>query len=89
MDEYWQQQSAQAAFILSGLSPLQAWIAYYGTGGRLSETDVDAYLHGLMPFPLLQRDLIALALNELLSDDNLPELASYAEENSPPPIRGL
>ncbi|MFC9333886.1 MULTISPECIES: hypothetical protein [Arthrobacter] len=89
MDEYRQQKSAQAAFLLSGLSALQAWIAYYGNGGRFSETDVDAYLHGLMPFPLLQRDLIAFTLNELLSDDNLPDAASYAEDNSWPPIRGL
>jgi hypothetical protein len=82
MDEYRQQQSAQAAYLLSGLNPLAAWLAYYGVGGQCSELSFDAYLYGLMPLPALQRDLIALALNEQLSGQNLPELASYAEDSS-------
>jgi hypothetical protein len=81
MDEHRQQQSAQAAYMLSGLNSLDAWLAYYGLGGQLTEEDTDAYLNGLMPIPALQRDLVAEALNERLNSQNLPGLASYADDH--------
>jgi hypothetical protein len=77
-----QQQSAQAAYLLSGLDSLHAWLAYYATGGQLSETDIDAYLHGISTLPVVQRDLLASALNEYLSTQDLPELASYSDSSS-------
>ncbi|WP_087874214.1 hypothetical protein [Arthrobacter globiformis] len=81
MNGFQQQQSAQAAYLLSGLDLLDAWLAYYGTGGQLSEMDIDAYLHGLWLLPVLQRDLIASALNEYLSTHDLPELAFYSDSS--------
>ena len=74
MDEHRQQQSAQAAYLLSGLDSLDAWLAYYAIGGKFSEQDTDAYLNGLMPLP-------AEALNERLNLQQLPGLATYTDDN--------
>ena len=81
MDEHRQQQSARAAYLLSGLDSLDAWLAYYAIGGKFSEQDTDAYLNGLMPLPALQRDLVAEALNERLNLQQLPGLATYTDDN--------
>ncbi|MCU1633692.1 MAG: hypothetical protein JWM61_2344, partial [Micrococcaceae bacterium] len=37
-------------------------------GGTLESFELDAYLHGMYPLPLGDRNMIALALNELIDD---------------------
>lgn len=47
--------------------------------GDVGEYEVEAYLQGLLSLPSLQRDLLALAANELI--DELPRLhAPYSKD---------
>jgi hypothetical protein len=73
-----QQESARVAFMLANSGIWETWLAYFGAGGDLDEWDVDAYLHGVLQLPALDRDLLAIALNERLADLELPQLASYS-----------
>lgn len=45
----------------------QIWIKYFGIGGKAGLTEVQAYIHGALSFPVLERDLLAHALNESLN----------------------
>ncbi|MHA7282521.1 hypothetical protein [Arthrobacter sp. TMS2-4] len=47
------------------------WWNYFGMTGNLQEFELDAYLHGMYHLPAMDRDLIAMALNELI--DDLPQ----------------
>lgn len=49
----------------------EIWLHYLSMGGNIKELELDAYLHGVYPLPEGERDLIALALNELI--DELPQ----------------
>lgn len=57
---------------IANLSVSQLWLRYFGSGGSVGEYEVDAYVQGLISLPELQRDLLALATNELV--DELPAL---------------
>ncbi|MHA7146540.1 hypothetical protein ACX80U_17665 [Arthrobacter sp. TmT3-37] len=47
------------------------WWKYFGMTGNVREFELDAYLHGMYQLPAMDRDLIAMALNELI--DDLPQ----------------
>ena len=76
MDEY-QQELTHIAFMLADFQVCEAWLAYFGYGGNQDVWVVDAYLNGLMPLPAHDCDLLALVLNERLTDLHLPRLAFY------------
>ncbi|RJT75406.1 hypothetical protein D6T63_17815 [Arthrobacter cheniae] len=44
------------------------WVYYFTIGGDIDEVEVDAYLHGLMPLPVLDEDLLAVAVAEMYAD---------------------
>lgn len=44
------------------------WVHYLSIGGSEMENEVAAYLDGLGVLPVDERDLISLALNELIMD---------------------
>ena len=44
------------------------WSHFLNMGGVIGQLEADAYLHGLMPLPLADRDCLAQAVNELLDD---------------------
>ena len=46
----------------------ELWLRYFGLGGQAGQFDVEAYIHGAMALPALQRDLLAHALNERLDE---------------------
>ena len=73
-----QQESTQIAFLLADLEVHEAWLAYFVYGGNQDLLVVDAYLNGLILLPVQDSDLLALVLNERLSDLHLPHLASYS-----------
>jgi hypothetical protein len=55
------------------------WLNYFSIGGAVGEYEVEAYLQGLLSLPRLQRDLLAMAANELI--DAVPRLrAPYADD---------
>lgn len=46
----------------------ELWVYYFSVGGSVDELEVSAYLHGLMPLPELQQELLALAVAEMYAD---------------------
>ncbi|KQR64095.1 hypothetical protein ASF98_11320 [Arthrobacter sp. Leaf337] len=72
MDEN-QQELTHVAFLLTDLE-----LAYFAYGGNQSLLVVDAYLNGLIPLSTHDCNLLALVLNERLSELHLPHLASYS-----------
>jgi hypothetical protein len=77
MDEN-QQELTHVAFLLADLEVHEAWLAYFVYGGNQDLLVIDAYLNGLILLPVQDSDLLALVLNERLSDLHLPHLASFS-----------
>lgn len=46
----------------------ELWIYYLSIGGSVGELEVNAYLHGLMRLPALERDLLSQSLNEMYDE---------------------
>lgn len=79
-----QRRQLRAALKAAEITPGELWLNYFSLGGSVGEYEVEAYLQGLLSLPPIQRDLLAMAANELIeamprlfapySDDlNLPE----------------
>ncbi len=45
----------------------QVWWHYFSLGGEVGLLELEAYLHHAMSIPRLERDILAHAVNELLS----------------------
>jgi hypothetical protein len=43
----------------------ELWLYYFSIGGDVDEWEVDAYLHGLLPLPVMDRELLAFAVAEM------------------------
>lgn len=67
-----QRRQLQRVLKIANISVGQLWLRYFGNGGSVGEYEVDAYIQGLISLPVLQRDVLAFALNELV--DELPAL---------------
>lgn len=46
----------------------ELWLRYFTLGGHAGQFEVEAYVHGAMALPALQRDILAHALNERLDE---------------------
>ena len=46
----------------------ELWLRYFAMGGQAGQFEVEAYIHGAMALPALQRDVLAHALNERLDE---------------------
>lgn len=46
----------------------ELWLRYFTLGGHAGQFEVEAYIHGAMALPPLQRDVLAHALNERLDE---------------------
>lgn len=74
-----QRRRLQAALAAAQVSTGDLWLYYFGIGGSVGEYEVEAYLQGLLSLPELQRDLLAMAANELFNDHAGPR-APYSDE---------
>ena len=74
-----QRRRLQAALAAADVSTGDLWLYYFGIGGSVGEYEVEAYMQGLLSLPELQRDLLAMAVNELNSGQASPR-APYADE---------
>ncbi|MCO4255080.1 hypothetical protein [Pseudarthrobacter cellobiosi] len=74
-----QRRRLQAALAAAQVSTGDLWLYYFGIGGSVGEYEVEAYMQGLLSLPELQRDLLAMAANELSSDQPGPR-APFADE---------
>ncbi|EWC63191.1 Serine phosphatase RsbU, regulator of sigma subunit [Actinokineospora spheciospongiae] len=80
-DEQWRHVSA--AFEQTSLPLEQLWLRYFSIGGTMGLMEVEAYLHGLMPMPVPQRDMLAHAINERLNEIDVPQSAPYSLDPVP------
>ncbi|MDV8147557.1 hypothetical protein [Arthrobacter sp. B10-11] len=55
------------------LSPGDLWLRYFSIGGMAGQFEIEAYIHGAIALPALQRDILAHALNERLDELNDPD----------------
>ncbi|GGM88226.1 phosphatase [Lentzea pudingi] len=65
------------ALARSGLTAQDLWTRYFALGGNSGLIEVEAYLHGLMPLPPSQRDVLAHAINERLDELTWPHRVPY------------
>jgi hypothetical protein len=63
-----QRSALHAAREHAGLTLEDLWIRYFALGGDADLMDVDAHLSGLTLLPVLQRDILAHAVNERLDE---------------------
>lgn len=57
----------------------QVWVRYFSLTGNADELEIDAYLHGATCFAPLDRNLVAHAVNELISEIPRPT-APYSDD---------
>ncbi len=60
------------AYKRANLTLQEMWLHYFALGGTADIVELEAYLHGLLSLPPLQRDILAHALNERLDDLKVP-----------------
>jgi serine/threonine protein phosphatase PrpC len=88
-DENEQRQALNAGCRRAGLSLEQLWVRYFALGGDTGLVEVEAYLHGLMPLPSLQRDMLAHAVNERLDELTWRHRVPYSRTVRPGgPVQG-
>ena len=74
-----QRRQLRAALQAMDITIGELWLNYFSIGGAVGEYEVEAYLQGLLSLPGVQRDLLAMAANELI--DAVPRLrAPYADD---------
>lgn len=64
----------------------ELWLRYFSLGGLAGQFEVEAYIHGAMALPALQRDVLAHSLNERL--DEMLSSAPRAPYSRAPSGRG-
>jgi hypothetical protein len=77
-----QRQLLATAMKIAGIATSEVWLKYFSLGGEAAEYEVHAYIEGLLSLPLVQRDLHAMAANELTTRTPKGQ-APYANEISP------
>ncbi|TLM72914.1 hypothetical protein [Pseudarthrobacter sp. NamB4] len=75
------------ALAVADITAGELWLRYFSLSGCAGEYEVQAYLEGLLSLPAGQRDLLAMAANELIEetpeallDDKPPLLAPYGDQ---------
>jgi hypothetical protein len=74
-----QRRRLRSAMKAASISLSELWLKYFGMSGDAGEYEVEAYLQGLLSLPPVQRDLLALAANELIDDLPRPR-APYSDD---------
>lgn len=73
-----QQRLLAVGYQRAKLTMEQLWLRYFTLGGDAGLMEVEAHLHGLMPLPDLQRDILAHAINERLDELVWPGRIPYS-----------
>ena len=58
------------------------WLRYFSMGGTAGEYELDAYINGLYSLPVLERDILAQAVNEMIDMLPPPPRASYSNDTA-------
>ncbi|MBG6226621.1 hypothetical protein IWX63_003220 [Arthrobacter sp. CAN_A2] len=75
-----QQHGTRLAAQEAGITSRELWWHYYSVGGNGGRFELDAYLEGMYPLPVGERNLIALVLNELIDDLPQRRRAPFVDE---------
>ena len=67
-EESEQRRRFAASLRHADVSMEELWLRYFTLGGHAGQFEVEAYIHGAMALPALQRDILAHALNERLDE---------------------
>lgn len=67
-EEKVQRQGFEDSLRHADVSMEELWLRYFTLGGLAGQFEVEAYIHGAMSLPALQRDILAHALNERLDE---------------------
>jgi hypothetical protein len=82
-----QQRMLRQVLKAADINAAELWLKYFSIGGAVGEYEVEAYLQGLLSLPVTERDLLAMAANELIREAPLGH-APYSDEvddgDSPP-----
>lgn len=81
-----QARLVRQALEAAGLDVGQLWMHYFSIGGDTGEMEVDAFLHHCLTLPVLQRDLLAHATNELLDQQRpqrIPQSSDLLDHHDP------
>jgi hypothetical protein len=73
-----QQRLLAVGYQRAKLTMEQLWLRYFTLGGDAGLMEVEAHLHGLVPLPDLQRDILAHAINERLDELVWPGRIPYS-----------
>lgn len=83
-----QRRRLRAAMKAADIPVSDLWLKYFSLSGDAGEYEVEAYLQGLLSLPPVQRDLLALAANELIDDLPRPR-APYSDDFDSGPASGV
>jgi hypothetical protein len=70
----------------AGIEVGRLWMHYFSIGGDAGELEIDAFLHHSLTLPVLQRDLLAHATNELLDEQRptrIPQASDLLDHDEP------
>jgi len=67
-----------------GLSIDELWIRYFALGGMSTALEVDAFLNGALIASAQNRDLLAVALNECISEQGGDHPIPYSSDITDP-----
>jgi hypothetical protein len=70
----------------AGIELGRLWVHYFSIGGDAGELEIDAFLHHSLTLPVLQRDLLAHATNELLDQQRpqpIPQASDLLDHHDP------
>jgi hypothetical protein len=82
-----QRRMLAAAMTSAGIEVGELWLKYFSLGGDAGEYEVEAYVRGLLSLPVLERDLLAMAANELHTQTphgNAPYFGELSPDNGSP-----
>ena len=77
-----QARAIREAMEESGIPLGEAWLRYFSFTGAAGEYEIDAYLNGSLELPENERDLLAHAVNELISELPPRRRAPYSDNES-------
>lgn len=78
-----QQQLVRGAAARAGLTARELWVHYFSIGGSAAEFEIDAYLHGMTALPPQDRDVLAHAVNELLTERRIGLPVPFVDVSPP------
>ena len=82
-DDDQQLKQLRGALPLAGLTVGELWLKYFAIGGSSGQFEIEAYLYAAHGLPILERDLVAHAINERFMDLGMDVRVPYSTDTDP------